>query len=115
MILELRIADVSRETLLCAMNKNIDELLKQCEDLTYLNTFAPYLRETEYRVLLLICGHTRHGKVSIHEITKNLEEYWQIYGNKNHIKNFSYIIKQALNNIQRAKLYLVSRETFANA
>lgn len=97
------------------MDKNLIKLLEQCEDLTYLNTFAPYLRETEYRILLLICGHTRHGKVSIFEITKKLEEYWQIYGNKNHVKNIPYLIRQALNNIQRAKLFLVSRETLVNA
>ena len=97
------------------MDKNLIELLKQCEDLAYLNRFAPYLRETEYRILLLLCGHTRHGKVSIFEITKKLEEYWQIYGNENHVKNIPYLIRQALNNIQRAKLFLVSRETFANA
>ena len=97
------------------MDKNLIDLIEQCEDLSYLNKFAPYLRETEYRILLLICGHTRHGKVSIFEITKKLEEYWQIYGNKNHVKNIPYLIKQALNNIQRAKLFMVSRETFANA
>lgn len=97
------------------MDKNLIDLIEQCEDLSYLNKFAPYLRETEYRILLLICGHTRHGKVSIFEITKKLEEYWQIYGNKNHVKNIPYLIKQALNNIQRAKLFMVSRETFASA
>lgn len=97
------------------MNKDLDDLLKECEDLSYLNKFAPYLRETEYRVLLLICGHTRHGKVPIYEVTKKLEEYWRIYGNENHVKNISYLIVQALNNIQRAKLFLVSRETLANA
>ena len=98
-----------------AMDKNLIDLIEQCEDLSYLNKFAPYLRETEYRILLLICGHTRHGKVPVYEVSNLLGEYWQIYGNKNHIKNITYLISQALNNIQRAKLFLVSRETFASA
>lgn len=97
------------------MDKNLIDLIEQCEDLSYLNKFAPYLRETEYRILLLICGHTRHGKVSVYEVTNLLGEYWEIYGNRNHIRNSTYLISKALNNIQRAKLFMVSRETFASA
>jgi hypothetical protein len=97
------------------MNKNLDELLTACEDLTYLNQFSPYLRETEYRILLLICGHTRHGKVPITEVEKLLNEYWEIYDSKNHVKNIKFLIMQALKSIQRGNLYMVSRETLANA
>jgi hypothetical protein len=94
------------------MNENLDKLLTACEDLGYLNKFAPYLRETEYRILLLVCGHTRHGKVSLNEVEKLLSEYWEIYDSKNHVKNIKFLITQALKNIQRGNLYVVSRETF---
>lgn len=97
------------------MNKNIDDLLKQCEDLSYLNRYAPYLRETEYRILLLICGHTRHGKVPLEKVVNLLDEYWEIYDTKNHVKNIKYLVTQAIKNIQRGNLYMVSRETLANA
>lgn len=87
------------------MDKNLIELLEQCEDLTYLNTFAPYLRETEYRILLLLCGHTRHGKVPISQVKPILDEYWKATNYKCHLKNVAYILTVALRKIQNEKMF----------
>lgn len=87
------------------MDKNLIELLEQCEDLTYLNTFAPYLRETEYRILLLLCGHTRHGKVPISQVKPILDEYWKATNYKCHLKNVAYILTVALRKIQNERMF----------
>lgn len=87
------------------MDKNLIKLLEQCENLTYLNTFAPYLRETEYRILLLLCGHTRHGKVPISQVKPILDEYWKATNYKCHLKNVAYILTVALRKIQNERMF----------
>ena len=87
------------------MDKNLIELLEQCEDLTYLNTFAPYLRETEYRILLIVCGHTKHGKVPISQVKPILDEYWKATNYKCHLKNVAYILTVALRKIQNERMF----------
>jgi galactokinase/mevalonate kinase-like predicted kinase len=87
------------------MNKNLIELLEQCEDLAYLNIFAPYLRETEYRILLIVCGHTKHGKVPISQVKPILDEYWKATNYKCHLKNVAYILTVALRKIQNERMF----------
>lgn len=90
-------------------NKNYDqgleELLAQCEDLEFLNQFAGKLRESEYRILLILGGHTRHGKVPIHMVKPILDEYWNCYKYKAHLKNINYILNIALKKISTQKMY----------
>lgn len=87
------------------MDKNLIELLEQCEDLAYLNRFAPYLRETEYRILLIVCGHTKHGKVPISQVKPILDEYWKATNYKCHLKNVAYILIVALRKIQNERMF----------
>lgn len=81
-----------------------EDLLKQCENLEFLNQFAPYLRETEYRVLLLLCGHTKYGKVTFPQLKKIMRDYWHSYNYRSHIKNYSYIALTALKKIRQEKI-----------
>jgi cobalamin biosynthesis Co2+ chelatase CbiK len=83
---------------------NYEDLLKQCEDLEFLNQFAPYLRETEYRVLLLLCGHTRHGKVCFTQLKQVMRDYWHSYNYISHVKNYPYIALVALKKIKQEKI-----------
>ena len=79
--------------------KAYDETLKKCEDLTFLNKYHIFSRETEYRILLILCGHTRHGKKYSHDITEVLKEYFNQYGNDTHVKNIHFLIEAALKKI----------------
>lgn len=75
------------------------EILEKCQDLGFLNQFINCLRETEYRVMLLICGHTKHGKTHPIQIKNIMKEYWNSFECPSHIKNYSYIINQAIKKI----------------
>ena len=86
------------------INVNFEKLLDDCEDLEFLNKFSPYLRETEYRVLLLVCGHTKYGKVPIHRVGKVMKEYWDTYKYISHIKNYTFILQKALMKIEQEKI-----------
>lgn len=91
------------------MNKKhqqcLEDILTQCEDLEFLNQFAGSLRESEYRILLILCGHTRHGKVPLHMVKPILDEYWKTYKFKAHLKNINYILNIALKKISTQKMY----------
>lgn len=100
------------------MDIHLEKILENCKDLAYLNKYADYLRETEYRILLLVCGHTRHKFISIHSVCDYLEEYFDIYENQTHVKNITYLLDVALKKVfaaQACELLNVSRETLANA
>ena len=91
------------------MKKNdmqMDDILLACENLEYLNQFAGRLRETEYRILLIICGHTRHGKVPIHQVKPILDEYWHSVKCKVHLKNIHFVLNRAINKIKTEVIYL---------
>jgi hypothetical protein len=90
-----------------SMDKNIslEDVLQECENLEFLNKFSGILRETEYRILLIICGHTKHGKVPIHMVKPILDSYWHTYNYKAHLKNVGYIMNIALSKIRTANLY----------
>lgn len=81
------------------MQSNFEEVIKNCEDLEYLNKFEPYLRETEYRLLLYVAGHTKHGKVPLNELADRLTEYWFNYGLPSHVKNTLFILNRAVQKI----------------
>lgn len=94
-----------------------ENLLTKCEDLAFLNYYQTYLRETEYRILLILGGHTRHGKQTLSEVRSSLSEYFKQYGNRTHVQNIDYIIQSALRKILSAQIFdmnNVSRETSAN-
>lgn len=84
---------------------SLDEVLQECENLEFLNKFSGILRETEYRILLIICGHTKHGKVPMHMVKPILDSYWHIYSYKAHLKNISHVMNIALRKIRTASLY----------
>lgn len=86
-------------------NINYDDILTECEDLEYLNKFAGYLRETEYRILLIICGHTKHGKVPIACVKPILDEYWLSQGYQSHLNNIAYVLNAALRKIHNEKVF----------
>lgn len=91
-----------------------ENVLTQCEDLAFLNKFQRCLRETEYRILLIVCGHTRHGKQSLKDIKRLLTEYFNQYDKPTHVENFNYLIDNALKKIIFAQTFYnvnVSRET----
>lgn len=94
-----------------------ENLLSKCEDLAFLNYYQTHLRETEYRILLILGGHTRHGKQNLSDVRKSLSEYFKQYGNHTHIQNIDYIIQSALRKILSAQIFdmnNVSRETSVN-
>lgn len=100
------------------MDMHLEKILENCKDLAYLNKYANYLRETEYRILLIVCGHTRHKFISIHSVCDYLKEYFDVYENKTHVKNITYLLNVALKKVFAAQTYEllnVSRETLANA
>lgn len=86
-------------------NVNYDAILTDCENLEYLNKFAGRLRESEYRILLILCGHTRHGKVPISMVKPILDEYWQSYRYHSHLKNIAYVLNVALRKIHNEKIF----------
>lgn len=75
------------------------EVLEKCQDLGFLNQFTSCLREAEYRVMLLICGHTKYGKTHPIQIKNIMKEYWNSLECPSHIKDYSYIIHQAIKKI----------------
>ena len=75
------------------------EVLEKCQDLGFLNQFINCLRETEYRVLLIICGHTKHGQINPSQIKIFMSEYWQTLDKPSHVKNYTYILHQAIKKI----------------
>lgn len=83
----------------------LEDILHECENLEFLNRFANKLRETEYRILLIVCGHTKHGKVPIHMVKPILDEYWRTYKNATHLKNIAYVLNVALKKINAEKMY----------
>jgi len=85
-------------------NPNLDEILNNCENLEYLNRFAGILRESEYRILLILGGHTKYGKVAIKDVKPILDEYWKLYKFKAHLKNINYILNIALIKIRNANI-----------
>ncbi|MBU3682107.1 MAG: hypothetical protein FGM16_09235 [Flavobacterium sp.] len=85
--------------------KDFDEILKACEDLEYLNKFAGCLRESEYRILLILCGHTRHGKVPLSMVKPILDEYWHSYNYRAHLKNIAHILNVALRKIYNERIF----------
>lgn len=84
---------------------NFEKILKDCENLEYLNKFASNLREAEYRILLILCGHTKHGKVSLNMVKPILDEYWHSYNYKAHLKNIAYVLNVALRKIHNEKIF----------
>lgn len=94
-----------------------EDLLSQCEDLSFLNRYQTFLRETEYRILLILCGHTRHGKQRFSDVRRTLAEYFNQYGNPTHVQNIDYLVQNALRKILSAQMFSlnnVSRETSVN-
>lgn len=75
------------------------ELLEKCQDLGFLNQFIDCLRETEYRALLVICGHTKYGKISASEIKIFMTDYWKTHDKPSHVKNYTYILHKALKKV----------------
>lgn len=86
-------------------NVNYDAILSDCENLEYLNKFAGKLREAEYRILLILCGHTKHGKVPLAMVKPILDSYWHSYKFKAHLKNIAYILHVALRKIHNEKIF----------
>lgn len=84
----------------------IDEILTACENLEFLNQFAGRLRETEYRILLILCGHTRYGKVNLQQVKPILDEYWESVQKKGHLKNIQFVLNRAINKIKAETFYL---------
>jgi len=93
------------------INNNYEDILSKCEDLNYLNHFAEYLRETEYAILLLICGHTKYGRVPIHVVPSKLKDYWKSLGRPCHIKNVTFILNVALKKIAYHSLHVMFNQT----
>lgn len=85
---------------------NPEDILTACEDLQYLNRFAGRLRETEYRILLILCGHTKYGKVTLDQVRPILNEYWQSLGKQSHLKNIPFVLNKAINKIKAQAFYL---------
>lgn len=83
-----------------------EEILTACENLEYLNRFAGRLREAEYRILLILCGHTKYGKVSLAQVRPILNEYWESLGKEAHLKNIPFVLGRAINKIKTQSLYL---------
>lgn len=84
---------------------NFEKILSDCENLEYLNKFAGRLRESEYRILLILCGHTKHGKVPLSMVKPILDEYWQSYRYHSHLKNIAYVLNVALRKIHNEKIF----------
>jgi hypothetical protein len=87
------------------LNEAYTQILSHCENLEYLNQFSGFLRETEYRILLIVCGHTKHGKVPISQVKPILDEYWKAANYKCHLKNVAYILMVALRKIQNERMF----------
>lgn len=88
------------------INQEPEDILTACENLEFLNQFAGRLRETEYRILLILCGHTRHGKVSLQQVKPILDEYWNSVEKRSHLKNIQYVLSRAINKIKTESIYL---------
>lgn len=86
-------------------NEDYLQILLQCENLEYLNQFSGFLRETEYRILLIVCGHTKYGKVPISQVKTILDEYWKTNNYRCHLKNVVYILNVALRKIQNERMF----------
>lgn len=84
---------------------DFEKILSDCENLEYLNKFAGRLRESEYRILLILCGHTKHGKVPLSMVKPILDEYWQSYCYHSHLKNIAYVLNVALRKIHNEKIF----------
>lgn len=82
-----------------------EDILHECEDLEFLNRFVDRLRETEYQILLIVCGHTKYGKVPIHMVKPILDKYWKTYKHIGHLKNITYVLNMALRKINTEKMY----------
>lgn len=87
------------------MTKDFESILKACEDLEYLNNFAGCLRESEYRILLILCGHTKHGKVPLCMAKPILDEYWHTHNHESHLKNIAHILNVAISKIHSEKVF----------